>query len=76
MQDAEDPAAAATDGHARTGVRGLSRFGCDRRGAAAVEYGLLLSLIALVVVVGVRQIGVDIGAILTRVSDAVTQAGS
>lgn len=47
----------------------------DERGATAVEYGLLVALIAAVIVAVVVTLGGQIGAGFTKVSNALTGAG-
>jgi len=49
-------------------LRALSR---DESGAAAVEYGLLASLIALAIVVSVTALGNDLNGIFTRITAAI-----
>lgn len=46
----------------------LSRFFRDERGAAMAEYGLLLSLIALVVVGAAQLIGTSISTMFSAVT--------
>jgi pilus assembly protein Flp/PilA len=48
-------------------VRRLSR---DQRGATALEYGLIVALIALALVGTLTAIGVRIEAVLTRLATA------
>jgi pilus assembly protein Flp/PilA len=48
----------------------LARFGRDETGAAMVEYGLLIALIALVVAVGATTLGTDINGLFGRVGSA------
>jgi len=39
----------------------LTRFARDQRGAAAIEYGMLVALIFLAVVAGINATGVSLG---------------
>lgn len=47
--------------------RGLSRLS-DARGAAAVEYGLMMALIAAVIIVVVNNVGTRLSAIFDTVA--------
>jgi len=40
----------------------------DEEGASMVEYGLLVSLIALVAIVGVRLVGTNLSSLFTSVA--------
>ena len=51
------------------------RFERDDEGATAVEYGLLVALIAAVIVVTVGLLGVQIKAAFQTVLTAITPAG-
>ena len=51
-------------------VNQLMRFLQEEEGATAIEYGLLASLIAVVIVGAVRTIGVNMNAAFTTVSAA------
>lgn len=46
----------------------LRRFRRDERGAAMVEYALLVALIGLVAIVGVTATGTSINAQFTKIS--------
>ena len=43
----------------------------DDRGATAVEYGLMVALIAAVIVVAVRLIGTNLTSVFNKVANAV-----
>ena len=43
----------------------------DDRGATAVEYGLMVALIAAVIVAAVRLIGTNLTSVFNRVANAV-----
>lgn len=46
-----------------------ARLGAEReRGATMVEYGLLLALIAVVALVGARQLGIRLNNVFTGIS--------
>jgi pilus assembly protein Flp/PilA len=47
----------------------ILRFLRDEEGAAAVEYGLLVALIALAVVIAVRAIGANLNTVFGKVRD-------
>lgn len=44
----------------------------DERGATAVEYGLMVALIAVVIITAVTLIGTNLEAIFNEVADALT----
>lgn len=43
----------------------------DDRGATAVEYGIMVALIAVVIIVAVTAIGTNLGTTFNNVADAV-----
>ena len=43
----------------------IKNFFKDESGASAVEYGLLVSLIAVVIIVGVRALGTSINSVFS-----------
>jgi len=47
----------------------LNRFMHDEEGASAVEYGLLVALIAAVIIAAVTAIGTNMSAKFTTVAD-------
>ncbi|MCB5281958.1 Flp family type IVb pilin [Arthrobacter sp. AL08] len=49
-----------------------SRLRNDEKGATAVEYGLLVALIAVVLIVGVTAFGKDLSAFFTGLSAKTT----
>jgi pilus assembly protein Flp/PilA len=49
-------------------MNALIRFLKDEEGAAAVEYGLLAALIAMVVIVGVRLLGTNICGVFNGIA--------
>ena len=51
-------------------VNQLVRFMQEEEGATAIEYGLLASLIAMVIIGSVRAIGVSMNTAFTTVSTA------
>lgn len=55
--------------------RFLDRFAADNRGATAVEYGLIVALIFLVIVTAIVALGSNVGASFQNTSDAVVSAG-
>jgi pilus assembly protein Flp/PilA len=53
-----------------------ARQAMDRdRGATAVEYGLMVALIAAAIVVTVTALGTELNTIFTNVRTAITPAG-
>ena len=48
-----------------------NRFARDERGATAVEYGMLVALIAAVIVTVVTTLGTDINNAFTKIADAI-----
>jgi pilus assembly protein Flp/PilA len=46
----------------------MNRFIADDRGATAIEYGLILVLLSMVVVVAVETIGTRLAALFERVA--------
>jgi pilus assembly protein Flp/PilA len=59
----------------RTYMRKIVRFISDEEGATAAEYGLLITLIALAILVGVGALGTSISGMYhsnaARVADAI-----
>jgi pilus assembly protein Flp/PilA len=53
-----------------------SRFVRDERGATAVEYGLMVALIAVVIIAAVTALGSALSTKFTTVGGAVSGAGS
>lgn len=47
----------------------LRRFFADARGATAIEYALLLTFIALVIIAGATQIGLETAGVFDRAAD-------
>ncbi|HEY9072695.1 MAG TPA: Flp family type IVb pilin [Desulfobaccales bacterium] len=48
----------------------------DEEGATAVEYGLLVGLIAVAIIVAVTALGKSLSALFSTVNDKVVAAGS
>ena len=46
----------------------------DERGSTAAEYGLMASLVAVVIITGVTLFGEQVGILFTTVADLVTGA--
>jgi pilus assembly protein Flp/PilA len=46
----------------------------DRRGATAIEYGLIAALIAVAIIAGVTATGTQLGTLFTNVATVVTNA--
>jgi len=47
----------------------INRFCNDQRGASAVEYGIIITLIALVVVVGIQNTSSNLSGIFNKVKN-------
>ena len=47
------------------------RLGRDDRGATAVEYGLMVALIAAVIIIAVAAIGTNLNTVFTNVGNAI-----
>ena len=48
----------------------LTRFAKNEEGAALVEYGMLVGLIACVCILAVQTVGTDINAVFTAIDTA------
>ena len=55
-------------------VKHIVRFMREEDGATAVEYGLMVALIAAVIIVSVTALGTNIAATFTTVATAVANA--
>jgi pilus assembly protein Flp/PilA len=49
-------------------IRFVSRFIQDERGATAIEYGLIVALISVVIITAVSTIGTNLNTKFTRIS--------
>ncbi len=54
----------------------LQSFLADEQGATAVEYGLMIALIAAVILTAVNLLGIELNTKFTTVKDAVKNAGT
>ena len=54
----------------------LQSFLADEQGATAVEYGLMIALIAAAILVAVGLLGTELNTKFTSVTDAVKNAGT
>ena len=50
----------------------IARFLNDQSGATAIEYGIIVSLIAIVVIVGATNVGVNINAKFNNIAGKLT----
>ncbi|MEN0064459.1 MAG: Flp family type IVb pilin [Myxococcota bacterium] len=50
----------------------IARFIQDENGATAIEYGLIASLVAVVIITGVGLLGTQLNAVFTGVSNHLT----
>ncbi len=57
-------------------MNALRKFVKDESGASAVEYGLLVALIAVVIIGAVTTLGQTISNMFTRVSNGLSTVGS
>jgi pilus assembly protein Flp/PilA len=48
-----------------------AKFGWDEEGATAVEYGIMVALIAVVIILAVTRLGENLEATFSSVADAV-----
>ena len=53
-------------------IHGLKAFWNDEEGATAVEYGLMVALIAAVIIVAVTSIGTSLNTVFTAVAAALS----
>lgn len=53
-------------------VKSVARFGRDENGATAIEYGMIVGLIAAVIVATVALLGPQIESQFKSISDALT----
>jgi pilus assembly protein Flp/PilA len=53
----------------------LARFVKDESGAALVEYGMLVGLIAVICIGAVTLLGTDVSTMLTSIANALAPAG-
>jgi pilus assembly protein Flp/PilA len=54
----------------------IKNFFKDESGASAVEYGLLVSLIAVVIIVAVTTVGQNLSGKFNQAADAIGGAGT
>jgi pilus assembly protein Flp/PilA len=52
----------------------VQRFARDEAGVTAIEYGLIASLIAVVIIVAVQSVGKDLTATFNSISTALAAA--
>ena len=56
-----------------TAIRLLLRtLGADKRGATAIEYGLIAALIVIAMMAGLKTLGGGAGGMWTKIGDAAT----
>jgi pilus assembly protein Flp/PilA len=53
----------------------LRKLGADKRGATAIEYGLIVSLIAVAAIGGMTSLGGGSSGMWTRISQSIQNAG-
>ncbi|HRX57725.1 MAG TPA: Flp family type IVb pilin [Eubacteriales bacterium] len=54
----------------------MKRFFTDESGQGMVEYGLIIALVAVVVIVGLTAIGTKAGSLFSGISDKLTMTQS
>ena len=52
----------------------LARFGHDEQGAALVEYGILVGLIAVICIAAVTIVGTQVSAAFSKIASSLTAA--
>jgi pilus assembly protein Flp/PilA len=57
-------------------VAALKRFWTDESGATAVEYGLMVALIAVVIIAAVGLLGTNLSARFNQVAGSIGPGGS
>jgi pilus assembly protein Flp/PilA len=57
-------------------MEGIKKFCQDESGASAVEYGLLVSLIAVAIIGAVSALGTKLGSVFNSTANALNTAGS
>ena len=57
-------------------VKFINRFSKDESGASAVEYGLLVALIAVVIILAVTTVGEQLNIAFNKVATALTSANA
>ncbi len=55
-------------------MNAIKKFMRDEEGAAAVEYGLLVALIAVAIIAAVKLVGTDLNAVFGKVSTELAAA--
>lgn len=50
----------------------LRTLGADKRGATAIEYGLIAALIVIAMMAGLKTLGGGAGGMWTKIGDAAT----
>ena len=56
--------------YARIAGNPLKRFGADEKGATAIEYALICSLICVVIIVGLNTLGTELNVVFNEVTTA------
>jgi pilus assembly protein Flp/PilA len=54
---------------------GVQRFVSDEEGVTAIEYALIASLIAVVIITAVTTVGTNVNNVFERIAAALTTAG-
>ena len=54
----------------------IRQFTYDRRGATAIEYGLIAALVAVVIIAGASGLGKNVGATFNKIASNVSGTSS
>ena len=55
---------------------GIRKFARDEEGASAVEYGMMVGLIAVAIIITVAAIGTQLNTLFTKIKDCLTTPGA
>lgn len=57
-------------------MRFIKKLSADRKGATAIEYGLVASLVAVAAIVAITQVGTQAGANFNNVTNCIKGAAT
>jgi pilus assembly protein Flp/PilA len=55
---------------------GIRKFAKDEEGATAVEYGMMVGLVAVAIIVAVAAIGTQLNVLFTKIKTCITNAAA
>ena len=55
---------------------GIRTFAQDEEGATAVEYGMMVGLVAVAIIVAVAAIGTQLNVLFTKIKTCITNSAS